>query len=159
MCTVKDLWVVVHPPQKMAPAKVSNEAWYTLVQGRPDRPNFQKKETQIAEMMALAIAKWDKFLDELAIVDQREFIDPESSKWDKIAIKVDVALVGQPHINRGGLACKYKWQSMVQEFKKIANFHNETSRRGLEYFDLTTAEKMAKKPLKNFYVEVYSCMN
>ena len=54
--------------------------------------------------MALAIAKWDEFMDELDVVDQQELMDPNSSKWERVATKVDAALVGQPHIYRNGLA-------------------------------------------------------
>jgi hypothetical protein len=86
-------------------------------------------------------------------------MDPDTSKWEKIATKVDAALVGQPHIHRNGPACKYKWQSMLQEFKKLADFHKETGRRSLDYFSITAQEKMAHKLPKNFYLEVYTCMN
>jgi hypothetical protein len=59
--------------------------------------------------MALAVAKRDEFIDELDVVDQRELMDLDSSKWEKVATKVDAALVGQPHIYRNGPACRYKW--------------------------------------------------
>jgi hypothetical protein len=86
-------------------------------------------------------------------------MDPESSKWERIASKVDVALAGQPHIHRSGPACKYKWQSFLQEYKKLADFHHETGRRSLQYFDLIAQEKVEQKLPKNFYFEVYTCMN
>jgi hypothetical protein len=53
-------------------------------------------------MMTLAAAKHDEFLNDLDIVDQRELMDPESSKWERIASRVDAALAGQPHIYRSG---------------------------------------------------------
>jgi hypothetical protein len=111
------------------------------------------------EMMTLAAAKRDEFLNELDVVDQRELMDPESSKWERIASRVDATLAGQPHIYRSGPACKYKWQSMLQEYKKLADFHHETGRRQLEYFDLTVQEKLVQKLPRNFYKEVYDCMN
>jgi hypothetical protein len=107
--------------------------------------------------MALAIAKWDEFVDELDVVDQRQLMDPDTNKWEKIATKVDVALVGQPHIHRNGPTCKYKW--MLQEFKKLADFHKERGWRSLDYFSITAQEKVAHKLPKNFYLEVYTCMN
>ena len=79
--------------------------------------------------MTLAATKHDEFLNNLDVADQRELMDPESSKWERITSRVDAALTGQPHIYRSGPTCKYKWQSMLQEYKKLADFHHETGRR------------------------------
>jgi hypothetical protein len=63
--------------------------------------------------MSLAIAKRDEFIEELEVVDQRELMDLDNTKWERIALKVDAVLAGQPHIYQSGLACKYKWQSLL----------------------------------------------
>ena len=74
--------------------------------------------------------------------DAKEFIFPEQTKWGKIAAVVNEARKFQGgHVERDGLACKYKWQTLLADYKKVVDFHKGMGLVGTEYFDLRSKER------------------
>ena len=117
-------------------------------------PNWSK-----AEILSLIEAKRQEYLEEMSVDDPRELICPELGKWGKIA-KILNASKGEGDVDRDRDACKYKWSTLLSDFKKIWGFHARTERNSQEYFTETTAEqkKVLKLP-KAFYAVAYRNMS
>jgi hypothetical protein len=61
------------------------------------------------EILDLVAAKKQEFLEDIEVEDARELIFPEQTKWGKIAAVVnEVGKLRGGHVERDGLACKYK---------------------------------------------------
>ena len=85
---------------------------------RKDRdPNWNK-----VEILDMVDCKDAKHLEELDIEDSHDIMQPETSKWTHIASKVNVA--GNRAYHRHGATYKYKWQTLLSYYKKIADFHS-----------------------------------
>jgi hypothetical protein len=50
-------------------------------------------------------------------------INPEKTKWDKVLLSVNMAAGITCY--RSPEACKYKWQTLLLEYKWVANLHNK----------------------------------
>jgi hypothetical protein len=75
----------------------------------------------LLEILDMVAAKRHEFLEDIEVEDARELMHPELTKWGKIAIKVNEAgKVRGGHIARDGLAYKYKWQTLLADYKKVA---------------------------------------
>lgn len=116
-------------------------------------PNWSK-----AEILNLIEAKRQEHVAEMAVEDPRELMCPELGKWGKIAMILNAGK-GEGDVERDRDACKYKWSTLLSDFKKIWDFHSRTGRNSEEYFHDTTAEekKLHKLP-KSFYAVAYRNM-
>ncbi|KAG0572793.1 hypothetical protein KC19_VG125600 [Ceratodon purpureus] len=113
-------------------------------------PNWSK-----SEILSLIEAKRSEYIEELTVEDARELMCPELGKWGKIAVKIN-ASKGEGDVERDGPTCKYKWNSLLSDFKKIWDFHARTGTNCKEYFtDTPPAEKKVLKLPKAFYITAY----
>jgi hypothetical protein len=96
-------------------------------------------------------------LEELDMEDSRDLMQPETSKWTRIASKVNA--MGNGVCHRDGAACKYKWQMLLSDYKKIADFHSGTGMNEEEYWGLTFADKKSVGLPRTFFEEVYGRMH
>lgn len=121
--------------------------------------NIGGTEVQIRhckKMLALMDVKRDEFLEELDVVDGRDLMDSEVTKW---------ALMSEKVMNPGysshmcdGTACKGKWQLLLPNYRKVANYHTRTWIDFEDYWLLTTSEHVAEKLPRAFSKEVYVCL-
>ncbi|KAG0578609.1 hypothetical protein KC19_4G036600 [Ceratodon purpureus] len=126
----------------------------TGARSKKDRdPNWTK-----SEILSLIEAKRQEHLDELTVDDPRELMCPELGKWGKIAVLLN-ATKGDGDVHRDRDSCKYKWNTLMADFKKIWDFHSRTGRNSEEYFRETTpAEKKLHNLPKTFYFVAYKNM-
>ncbi|KAG0627716.1 hypothetical protein M758_2G222900 [Ceratodon purpureus] len=67
---------------------------------------------------------------------------------------------GEGDVERDGPACKYKWNTLLSDFKKIWDYHSRTGRNSEEYFtDTSPEEKKQYKLPKAFYISAYRNMS
>jgi hypothetical protein len=71
-------------------------------------------------------------------VDARDLMNPEASKWNRISQQVMRA--GHSTCMRDGPACKAKWNQLLHDYKKIADFHACTGYIAADYWDLFPSE-------------------
>jgi hypothetical protein len=57
---------------------------------------------------------------------------------------------------RDGPACKAKWNQLIPEYKRIADFHARTGRNAADYLELSSAEHIAEGLPKTFSQELYN---
>jgi hypothetical protein len=101
-----------------------------------------------------------EFLEDIEVKDARELMHPELTKWGKIAMKLKEAGKRRGgHIARDGLAYKYKWQTLLAEYKKVADYHKGTGLVDIEYFSLKSKERKERWLLPQFFEEVYMQMH
>jgi hypothetical protein len=62
-------------------------------------------------------------MDELAAEDPMELMNPELGKWGKIARVINTGK--QDEVDRDGPAYKYKWSTLLSDFKKIGTIIRE----------------------------------
>lgn len=94
----------------------------------------------------------------MSVQDARELMCPELGKWGKIAMILNSSK-GEGDVERDRDAYKYKWSTLLSDFKKIRDFHSRTGRNSEEYFTETTSdEKKLHKLPKAFYLSAYRNM-
>jgi hypothetical protein len=147
------------PPPKMAACRVasiggSSERKHTATNaadgGGPSRKCRKERASNWSalEILDMVAAKRQEFLEDIEVEDARELMHPEQTKWGKIANKVNEAgRLRGGHSPRDVLACKYKWQTLLADCKKVADFHKGTGLVGNEYFELKSKEKKEKRLL------------
>lgn len=83
---------------------------------------------------------------------------PELGKWGKIAVILNSSK-GEGDVDRDRDACKYKWTTLLSDFKKIWDFHRRTGMNSEAYFTDTSAEEKKQHKLpKSFYAAAYRNM-
>lgn len=103
-------------------------------------------------------AKRKEYIDEITVEDVRELMCPELGKWGKIALILNSSK-GEGDVERDRDSCKYKWNTLLSDFKKIWDYHSRTGTNSEEYFKETTAEeKKTHKLPKTFYLSAYRNM-
>jgi hypothetical protein len=75
-------------------------------------------------MLVLVRTKGAEFLKELEADDPYDLMNPKMRKWDKVSISMN--LVVGITCYRSPEACKYKWQTLLLKYKRIADLHKET---------------------------------
>lgn len=100
------------------------------------------------EVNALIEAKRNLFVHELETVDGRQLMTPDAGKWQRIS--ADVMKEGHSPCHRDGPACKSKWNQLIPDYKKIADFLARTGNNEATYWSLSLAEKTAEG-LPRFY--------
>lgn len=120
---------------------------------RKDRgPNWTPQE-----IAALIAAKRDMYLQELDTVDGRDLMTPETSKWLRVSHAVNSA--GFSPIFRDGPACKTKWNQIVPDYKRIADYLSRTGRNVPDYWDMNPAERKAEGLPRVFAQDVYDSIH
>jgi hypothetical protein len=109
------------------------------------------------EMLSLVRAKKAEFMDELQADDPRELMNTEMSKWERVSLSMN-ARAGISYY-RSPEACKYKWQTLLPKYKRVADVHRETRTNSMAYFDMSFGQRRSKELPKNFDVYIYEEMN
>jgi hypothetical protein len=128
------------------------------MKGQPSRarkerdPNWNR-----LEMIALVCAKRAEFMEELQVDDPRELMSSEMTKWERVSLHVNTAL-GITYF-KSIEACKYKWQTLLSNYKQIADLHKETRTNSMLYFELTFGQRRERNLPKNFDSYVYQEMH
>lgn len=95
-----------------------------------------------SEILDMVATKRQEFLEDIEVKDARELMHLELTKWGKIAMKLKEAGKRRGgHIARDGLAYKYKWQTLLAKYKKVADYQKGTGLVGIEYFSLKSKEE------------------
>jgi hypothetical protein len=143
------------PPGMPRPAPPSNSASIPspAKRARKDRgPNWNSME-----ISALIQAKRHLFLEELEAVDGRHLMNPDASKWVRISIEVMQA--GCSQYPRDGPSCKTKWNLIISDYKKIADYFARSGTNGAGYWELTAADRKGEGLPRVFSEEVYFGIN
>lgn len=160
----------VHPPTMPAAREASTgasqdpkrKAATSADAAGPSRKSRKERASNWSalEILDMVAAKKQEFLEEIELEDARAFMHPEQSKWSKIATQVNAAgLVRGGHSPRDASACKYKWQTLLADYKKIADFHRGTGLVGNEYFELKSKERKERRLPAQFYEDVFAQMH
>ena len=120
---------------------------------RKDRgPNWLPQE-----IAALIAAKREMYLQELDTVDGRDLMTPETSKW--ICVSHCVNGAGYSPIVRDGPACKAKWNQLVPDCKRIADYLSRTGQNAADYWDLSPAERKSEGLPRVYAQETYDAIH
>jgi hypothetical protein len=127
-------------------------------------PTKSRKERasnwSVLEILDMVAAKRQAFLQDIEVEDARELMNPEQTRWGKVATQVNEAGRARGgHSPRDAVACKYKWQTLMADYKKVADFHKGTGLVGNEYFELRSKERKDRRLQGQFYEEVYIQMH
>jgi hypothetical protein len=60
---------------------------------------------------------------------------------------------------RDGPACKMKWNQLIPDYKRIADYHSKTGRNVADYWEQTAAEHKAEGLPKAFMKEFYDAIH
>jgi hypothetical protein len=109
------------------------------------------------KMMALVRAKYAEFMDELQSNDPREFMNSDVTQWKRVSLSMNAG----PSITcyRSSEACKYKWQTLLPEYKRVADVHKETGTNSLAFFEMSFGERRKRELSKIFDPYVYEEMH
>ena len=114
----------------------------------------------LMEILDMVATKKQEFLEDIEVEDAKELIFPEQTKWGKIdAVVNEAGKLQGGHVERDGLACKYKWQTLLADYKNVVDFHKGTGLVGTEYFDLHSKERKERRLSPQFFEEVYAQMH
>jgi hypothetical protein len=105
-------------------------------------------------MVALIQVKRELFLEEIDAVDGRDLMNPEASKW--VRVSQHVMQAGHSPCMQDGPACKAKWNQLIRDYKRIADFHACTGRNVPEYWELSSLEHSAENLPRNFSQDLYA---
>lgn len=103
------------PPKATQPKRKSNTSATDI--GGPSRGGRKERDPNwnMMEMLALVRAKRKEFMEDLEVDDPRTLMQSEGSKWERIALFVNVA--DGLTCYRSPDACKYKWQTLLPDYK------------------------------------------
>ena len=94
---------------------------------RKDRgPNWTQQE-----ILILISTKREMFLEEQDTIDGRDLMTSDNTKWTRISQEVMCA--GCSPCVRDGPACKTKWNQLIPDYKRIADYLNKTGRNVPDY--------------------------
>lgn len=110
-----------------------------------------------SEVFALISAKREMFLEELDTVDGRDLMTPESSKWHRISMYVMQS--GFSPCMRDGPACKTKWNQMIPDYKKVADYLSRTGRNSMDYWEMNSTERKAESLPRLFAQDVFEAIH
>ena len=111
---------------------------------RKDRgPNWLPQEVTV-----LVNIKRDMYLEEIDTVDARDLMNPDATKWFRVSQEVMKA--GFSPCVRDAVACKTKWNQIIPDYKRIADFFARTGRNGKDYWNMTTANRKTKGLPRSF---------
>lgn len=132
--------VTNNPPTPARATAASPRSNAALECSQPKRARKDQGSNWSAqEVMALCNAKRDMFLEEIDTIDPHDLMNAESTKWQRVS--QDVMKSGFSTYERDAPACKSKWNSIVPEYKRIADYFARTGTNGADYWNLTAPER------------------
>ena len=105
------------------------------------------------EVMALVNAKREMHLEEMDAVDAQDLMNADSRKWQRVSEKV--MKCGLSPCTHDAAAYKTKWNQIVPDYKRIADFFVRTGRNGADYWDLTTSERKSEGLPQSFSQQLF----
>ena len=108
-------------------------------------------------MLALVRAKRQEFLDELDVDDPRTLMTTKGSRWDRVVVSVNIG--DGVTCYRSAKACKYKWQQLLPDYKRIGDVHKESGTNSEAYFMMTVAARRVRSLPTNFDLYLYHEMH
>jgi hypothetical protein len=78
----------------------------------------------LQKMLVLVDTKREEYIDELDMIDVRDLMDPDVTKWTRISEKV-MATRYSPCFHDHAM-CKSKWHLIIPEYHRIADYHSRT---------------------------------
>ena len=84
-----------------------------LSEKKERNPNWSK-----IEILSLIAAKRPKYIDEMTVEEPKELMCPKLGKWGQIVFVLN-STRGEEEVEMKGDACKYKWSTLLSDFKKI----------------------------------------
>ena len=139
------------PPVLPYPALTANQQTGPSQSKRAQKdrgPNWSSQE-----ILALIAAKREMFLEDLDTIDGRDLMTPKNTKW--IRISKDIMRAGYSPCTWDGPACKTKWNQLVPDYKKIADYLSRTGRNVPNYWDLSCDDRRAEGLPKQFSQEFF----
>ena len=119
---------------------------------RDRRPNWKTEE-----ISALILAKQELHELEKNTPDGRDLMNPDSGKWTRITVQVNQA--GFSPCFRDGPACKSKWNLLLPEYKRIADYFLRTGTNSPNYWSLSVdtrkAEGLPRSFLEEFFYDIH----
>lgn len=94
------------------------------------------------EIYPLLAVKRDIYLEDFDTIDGRDFMTPDTSKWNRIFQIVMLAWFS-PYLGDGP-ACKTKWNQLVLDYKRIADYLSRTGQNIPDYQELGSADRKAE---------------
>ena len=144
------------PESPMVPVLHRSPPSPAVIQGNP--PKHARKDRGpnwlLQEVLALVNAKREMFLEKIDIVDARDLMNPDSSKWQRVS--QEVMRCGFSSCPRDGAACKTKWNQIIPEYKRIADFFARIGRNGADYWDLSVSERKIEGLPHSFPQDVFN---
>ncbi|KAG0594510.1 hypothetical protein M758_UG083900 [Ceratodon purpureus] len=120
---------------------------------RKDRgPNWLPQE-----ILVLIRARREMYLEELHTVDGRDLMTADTTKWMRIS--QDMMRAGFSPCLRDGPACKAKWNQLIPDYKRIADYLSRTGRNIPDYWELSSAERKAEGLPRMFAKEFYDAIH
>lgn len=120
---------------------------------RRDRgPNWNPQE-----IFVLIAAKREMYLQDLDAIDRRDLMTPDTNKWMRISQQVMQA--GFSPCIRDGTACKTKWNQLIPDYKRIADYLSRTGRNVQDYWELSATERMTDGLPRQFAQDVFDAIH
>jgi hypothetical protein len=121
--------------------------WTVQNAGDGARPSIKARKERASNWSALEILDMVAAKkQDIEVEDARKLMRPEQSKWGKISTQVNEAgRLWWGHSPRDVVSCKYKWQTLLVDYKKIADYHRCIGLVGNEYFELRSKDRKEKK--------------
>lgn len=88
---------------------------------------------QVAETLVLIQAKRTQHFREKNMIDPRDLMIPEVTKWSLIGQEVTQA--GHSPCIRDGPASKVKWNQLQTDYKRVADYHNRSGQNVQDFWD------------------------
>ena len=96
-------------------------------------------------------------MQDILVDDARDLINPEMTRWGKIAKKINSTSFAK--CRRDGHACKFKWQKLLADYKKVDNHNKGTGMGHKEYFILSKQERKELHLPPKFDEDVFDAMH
>lgn len=90
---------------------------------------------------------------EAVCVDKRHLMVPDSSKWLRISHEVMHESRSANH--RDGAACKSKWNQLLPDYKRIADYFNRSGTNDFAYWNMSCSQKKSEGLPQCFPEEVF----
>lgn len=120
---------------------------------RKDRgPNWLPQE-----IFFLIEAKRDMYLEELDTVDGRDLMMSDNTKW--LRVSEHVMRSGYSPILRDSAACKAKWNQLLPDYKRIADYLCRTGRNVPDYWELTAVDRRSEGLPRQFGQDVFDAIH
>lgn len=109
------------------------------------------------EVLALIAVKRAIYFEERDVVDARDLMMPENTKW--LRVSQEVMRAGFSECLRDAQSCKTKWNQILPEYKRISDYLCRSGRNVADYWDLSQAQRKEEGLPKQFSQEMYNAIN